>query len=142
MKRQLRFQVAIFIAQAYPVTVYSSNEELARRLVPNLGTMYEVSVQIIARRTLRLFWEKHPRAEKPLRAWYPMVNQAQWNGPADVKNLFGLTVDFVGDNRVIFDVGGNKYRLVAHVSYGFKRVLIKFVGTHADYDRIDPETVS
>ena len=71
-----------------------------------------------------------------------MVNQAQWNGPADVKTLFGRTVDFVGDSRMIFDIGGNKFRLVAHISYDFKRVLIKFFGTHADYDRIDPETVS
>jgi mRNA interferase HigB len=55
--------------------------------------------------------------------------------------MFGSTVDFVGDNRVIFDVGGNKYRLVVHVAYPFKRVLIKFVGTHKEYDRIDPETV-
>ena len=95
----------------------------------------------MARRTLRQFWQEHPRAEKALRAWYAMVNHAQWNGPADVKNLFGSTVDFVRDNRVIFDIGGNKYRLVVHVSYRFKRVLIKFVGTHAEYDRINPETV-
>jgi mRNA interferase HigB len=48
----------------------------------------------------------------------------------------------VGDNRVIFDLGGNKYRLVAHVSFTFGRLLVKFIGTHAEYDRIDPETVS
>ncbi|ESR24787.1 hypothetical protein N177_2110 [Lutibaculum baratangense AMV1] len=51
--------------------------------------------------------------------------------------MFGTTVDFVADNRVVFDIGGNKYRLVVHVSYEFKRVLIKFIGTHRDYDRID-----
>jgi mRNA interferase HigB len=50
-------------------------------------------------------------------------------------------VDFVADNRVIFDIGGNKYRLVAHIAYSFKRVLVKFVGTHSEYDRIDPETI-
>ena len=50
-------------------------------------------------------------------------------------------VDFVADNRVIFDVAGNRYRLIVHVSYRFKRVLVKFVGTHKDYNRIDPETV-
>ena len=55
---------------------------------------------------------------------------------------FGGTVDFVGDNRVIFDLGGNKYRLVVHVSFAFGRLLVKFVGTHAEYDRIAPETVS
>lgn len=70
-----------------------------------------------------------------------MVDKAEWNRPADVKRLFGPTVDFVGDNRVIFNIGGNKYRIVVHVAYRFKRVLIKFVGTHKEYDRIDPETV-
>ena len=55
--------------------------------------------------------------------------------------MLGSTVDFVGDNRLIFDIGGNKYRLVVHVAYRFKRVLIKFVGTHKEYDKIDPETV-
>jgi mRNA interferase HigB len=51
------------------------------------------------------------------------------------------TADFVGDNRVIFNIGGNKFQLIVHVSYEYRPVLIKFVGTHADYDRIDPETV-
>lgn len=55
--------------------------------------------------------------------------------------MFGTTVDFVHDSRLIFDIGGNKYRLVVHVAYGFRRVLIKFVGTHKDYGRIDPESV-
>ena len=67
---------------------------------------------------------------------------AQWMGPQDVKRQFGSTVDFVGDNRVIFDLGGNRYRLVVHVSFTFGRILVKFIGTHAEYDRIDPETVS
>ena len=98
-------------------------------------------MQIIALRTLKLFWERHPQAETPLRTWHSIVKQAAWQGPADVKRDFGTTVDFVADNRIIFDLAGNKYRLVAHASYRFKRVLVKFVGTHADYDRIDPETV-
>lgn len=99
------------------------------------------SMQIIAKRTLKLFWRKHPQAEGPLRSWFAMVAAAEWKRPADAKAIFGTAVDFVGDNRLIFDVGGNKYRLVVHVAYRFKRVLIKFVGTHAEYDRIDPETV-
>jgi len=98
-------------------------------------------VQIIARRTLRLFWERHPSAEVPLRNWYTTVSKAAWRGPADVKRAFGGTVDFVGDNRIVFDIGGNKYRLVVRVAYRFKRVLVKFVGTHAAYDKIDVETV-
>jgi mRNA interferase HigB len=98
-------------------------------------------VQIIALRTLRQFWDRHPQAETPIRDWYARVARAAWVSPADVKAEFGSTVDFVADNRAIFDLGGNRYRLVVHVSYRYKRVLVKFVGTHAEYDRIDPATV-
>jgi mRNA interferase HigB len=99
-------------------------------------------MQVIARSTLVQFWERQRQAEGPIRVWFAVVSKARWRTPADVKRQFGLTVDFVGDNRLIFDLGGNKYRLVVHVSYTFGRVLIKFIGTHAEYDRIDPETVS
>lgn len=98
-------------------------------------------MQVIAKRTLRLFWERHPPAEAALRTWHSAVEKAVWESPSDVKEEFGARVDFVADNRVIFDVAGNRYRLIVHVSYRFKRVLVKFVGTHKDYDRIDPETV-
>ena len=98
-------------------------------------------MQVIARRTLREFWEREPHAEMLLRVWYALVTKASWAGPWDIKAQFGTTVDFVGDNRVIFDIGGNNYRLVVRVSYQFKQVLVKFVGTHADYDKIDPEAV-
>lgn len=100
-----------------------------------------LSMQIIARRTLRQFWDRHPAAEKPLRGWYAMVASAEWSRPADVKEMFGANVDFVADNRAIFDIGGNKFRLVVHVAYRYRRVLVKFVGTHRDYDKIDPATI-
>jgi len=99
-------------------------------------------MQVIARRTLRLFWERHPQAEGPIRVWFALVSKARWRTPADIKRQFGTTVDFVGDNRAIFDLGGNKYRLVVHISYCFGRLLVKFIGTHAEYDRIDPENVT
>lgn len=98
-------------------------------------------MQIIAKKALKAFWARHNQAEAPLTAWYLAVSKAEWKTPADVKAMFGTTVDFIADNRVIFDIAGNKYRLIVHIAYGFKRVLIKFVGTHAEYDRIDPETV-
>jgi len=98
-------------------------------------------MQVIALRTLRLFWQRHPQSEGPVRAWYALASRFDWKGPADVKRQFGTTVDFVGDNRVVFDLGGNKYRLVVHVTYAYRRVLVKFIGTHAQYDRIDAETV-
>jgi mRNA interferase HigB len=98
-------------------------------------------MQIIAKSTLKAFWQVHAQAEVPLRAWHTAVENAEWKSPADVKNMFGSNVDFVGDNRIIFDISGNKYRLIVHVAYQYKRVLIKFVGTHGDYDKIDAETV-
>ncbi len=98
-------------------------------------------MQIVAKTTLRAFWERHPQARIPLETWYAVAAKSAWSGPSDIKRQFGATVDFISDNRVIFDISGNRYRLIVHISYPYKRVLIKFVGTHADYDRIDPETV-
>lgn len=97
-------------------------------------------MQIIARRTLRQFWENHAQAKGPLQAWYGIVSRASWQGPADVKAMF-RSADFLADNRIVFDVAGNKYRLVVRVASSFQRVMIKFVGTHAEYDRIKAEDV-
>ncbi|KAB8125384.1 type II toxin-antitoxin system HigB family toxin [Komagataeibacter medellinensis] len=97
-------------------------------------------MQVIALKTLGAFWEKHPHAEAPLRAWYNAVSKAEWATTADIREM-SRSADFVADNRVIFNIGGNKYRLIVHVSYEYKRVLIKFVGTHREYDKINPETV-
>ena len=99
-------------------------------------------MQVIAKKALREFWQKHPKSERPLSTWYKIVSNASWEKPADIKTAFGTNVDFVGDNRAIFDIGGNKYRLIVYVAYApYYRVLIKFVGTHEEYDHIDPETV-
>ncbi len=105
-------------------------------------TCYGLTMQVIALRTLREFWAHHPHSEGPIRSWFAIAAKANWASPAEIKRQFGSTVDFVGDNRVIFDLGGNKYRLIVHVSYVFGRVLVKFIGTHSEYDCIDPETVS
>ena len=100
-----------------------------------------ITMNVIAKRTLREFWERHPEAQGPLEAWYTLASKATWETPADIKAMFGTNVDFVGDNRVIFDIGGNKYRLILHIAYRFKSALVKFIGTHDEYDKIDAETV-
>lgn len=97
-------------------------------------------MRIIARRTLREFWEKHGDAEQPLKAWFAETSSASWETPQTIKDQY-RHASFVADNRVIFNIGGNKYRLVVHVNYDFEIVFIKYVGTHSEYDRIDPETV-
>jgi len=70
-----------------------------------------------------------------------IVCKADWTSRADVKAMFRATVDFVSDDRIILGISGNKYRLIVDVAYAYDRVLIKFVGTHKEYDRINPETV-
>jgi len=97
--------------------------------------MHLVSIQ-----TLRKFWKLHPDAERPLRAWYEAVEQAQWRTPADIKADFA-TASFLGNNRVVFNIKGNDYRLVVIVEYRMGRMFIRFVGTHAEYDRIDAERI-
>ncbi|WFT83504.1 type II toxin-antitoxin system HigB family toxin [Methylobacterium sp. CB376] len=98
-------------------------------------------MRVLALKHLREFWEKNPRAKDDLRAWYAIADKADWSSPQDIKNTFRKGVDFVGDNRVIFDIRHNEFRLIVRVSYQYRSMLIKFVGTHAEYDRIDPETV-
>lgn len=99
-------------------------------------------MRILSRRTLVEYWTKHAAAKAPLQFWYAEVARAQWERPQDVKDLFGSAVDFVSDSRVVFDIGGNKFRLVARVVYEpYYRVMIKFVGTHAEYDKIDVKTI-
>ena len=98
-------------------------------------------MNVVALRTLKEFWGKHPQAEGPLREWYAIASRATWITPQDVKHQFGAKVDFVANNRAIFDIGGNKYRLITFIAYKFGHMYVKFVGTHAEYDKIDAETV-
>ncbi len=76
-----------------------------------------------------------------MKAWFAETRSAEWKTPQAIKDQY-RRASFVGDNRVIFNiVGGNRYRLIVHVNYGFGIVYIKFIGTHTEYDRIDPETI-
>ena len=134
-------RISVIAVPELVTTVSRSFQFLEQLPCPCQGTYYKEGMQIIALRALRLFWETHPQAETPLRTWYALVSNSSWAGPADIKDQFGANVDFVADNRVIFDIGGNKFRLVVHVAYRYRRVLVKFVGTHRDYDKIDPATV-
>ena len=99
-------------------------------------------MRIVARRTLREFWEGagHQDSEQALRAWFAEAAKADWATPADIKRRY-RNASFVGNSRVVFNVGGNKYRLVVAIKYPSRILFIKFVGTHAQYDRIDAETV-
>ena len=94
-------------------------------------------MRIIARRTLQVFWEGgHAAAEQPLRAWFAEVAGAAWSGMADIKARYGHA-SVIDAERVVFNIGGNKYRLVVKVWFPGQAVFVKFVGTHAEYDKLD-----
>ena len=97
-------------------------------------------MRVIAKRTLRQYWETHSQAEQPLRSWHAIAAKADWSSPSDVKGAY-RTASIVGNHRVVFDIGGNKYRLVVRIDYEHRIVFVRFVGTHAEYDRINASLV-
>lgn len=98
-------------------------------------------MHIIAKRTLVVFLERHPTAEQPLRTWFGIAKAAHWDQPQAIKSAFVASVDFVSGSRAVFDIGGNKFRLVALIAYRSQRVFVRFVGSHAEYDRIDVKII-
>lgn len=99
-------------------------------------------MRIIARKMLRDHWQQAGRSdsEQALKAWFAETSKAQWTTPADIKRDY-RNASFVADNRVVFNIAGNKYRLVVHVNYRLGIVLTKFIGTHREYDKIDVTTI-
>ena len=97
-------------------------------------------MRIIARRTLREFWEVHPDAEQPLKAWFVEAMKAQWQSPNDIKQTY-RNASIVGNNRVVFNIKGNDYRLIVHVRYDIGIVFIRFIGTHREYDKVDASII-
>jgi mRNA interferase HigB len=97
-------------------------------------------VRIISRKKLRDFWEEHADARQPLQVWYSDAKHSLWKSPSDIKTVY-RNASFVGKDRVVFNIKGNDYRLVAAVQYNNGIVFIRFVGTHQEYDRIDAATV-
>jgi len=99
-------------------------------------------MRIISVATLKAFWDQsaHRDAEQPLRAWVKVVRGAAWANPPAVKGMFN-SADILLDGRVVFDIGGNKYRLVAWVNYHYGVVYVRFIGTHRACDASDAQTI-
>jgi mRNA interferase HigB len=97
-------------------------------------------MRVIAKAALREFWEGHPDAEQPLKAWYSEAKAAAWKTPADVKGKY-RSASVLRDSRIVFNIAGNKYRLVVKIHYAFQIIYIRFLGTHRQYDQVDAETV-
>ncbi len=96
-------------------------------------------MHIIARPTLQQFWEKHPDSKQSLMAWFKEAEHASWRSFDDIKQRYS-SADVLPGNRVVFNIKGNQYRLIVKIHYNTGMVYIRFIGTHAEYDRIDAET--
>ena len=98
-------------------------------------------MRIVAKNSLLVFIRKHAQAEQAALAWYAEASKASWKTPQDIKRQYA-SASFVGANRVVFNLKGNDFRLIVAVAYRIGVVYIKFVGTHAEYDKIDARTVT
>jgi len=97
-------------------------------------------MRIIARKTLREFWEEYPDSETPLKLWFKEIKKAQWRNFNRLKEQFG-NASVVGNDRVVFNIKGNDYRLIATIDYEKQILWIRFIGTHKAYDKINAKTI-
>jgi mRNA interferase HigB len=97
-------------------------------------------LRIIAKKILRDFWEEHPDSEQQLKAWYQETSKALWTGPTKIKIEYP-SASFLVDNRVVFNIKGNHYRLIVKISYDYQMIWIRFIGTHAEYDKINAKII-
>lgn len=99
-------------------------------------------MRIIARSTLSDFWKRreYTDSEPSLKSWFKIASDADWNGPSAIKEQF-RNASFLKNNRVVFNIAGNKYRLIVRINYSYRIMYIRFIGTHAQYDKIDAEEI-
>ncbi len=97
-------------------------------------------MRIVAITTLQAFWEKHPDAKAPLQAWYALASRVGWKSPIDIKAAY-RNASFIANDRVVFNIKGNDYRLVVPVRYDQGLMFIRFVGSHSQYNKIDVSTI-
>ncbi|RLD69965.1 MAG: type II toxin-antitoxin system HigB family toxin [Bacteroidetes bacterium] len=96
--------------------------------------------RIIAKSTLRKFWENHRDSEQYLKTWYDTVLNANWKSPHDVRNAYA-NASILNNGRVVFNIKGNSYRLVVRFNFEKEWAFIRFIGTHNDYDKIDANRI-
>lgn len=97
-------------------------------------------MRVIAKKILREFWKKHTDCEQQLKSWYQEADNAEWKTTKDIKKDYP-SASFLVNNRVVFNIKGNHYRLIVKVNYDYQMVWIRFIGTHSAYDKIDATSI-
>ncbi len=97
-------------------------------------------MRVISRRKLREYGDANPEAKAALDSWYHAAKKADWNTPADIKGQY-KNASILKNSRVVFNIAGNKYRLIVRVDYEYRVVFVRFVGSHSEYDNVDAEEI-
>lgn len=97
-------------------------------------------VRVIAKKILRDFWIKYPDCEQQLKSWYSEAITAEWKSPNEIKREFP-SASIIENNRFVFNIKGNSYRLIVKINYGYHIIWIRFIGTHKQYDKIDASNI-
>jgi mRNA interferase HigB len=97
-------------------------------------------MRVIAKKILREFWKEQGDSEDQLKTWYKEASKASWSSPNDIKSEY-LKASILKNGRVVFNICGNKYRLIVQVNYLRRWVFIRFIGTHGEYDRINADKI-
>jgi mRNA interferase HigB len=97
-------------------------------------------LRVIAKKILRDFWAMHADCEQQLKSWLLEASKSEWESPADLKREYP-SASILADNRIVFNIKGNNYRLIVKINYDYKMVWIRFIGRHAEYDKINAETI-
>lgn len=103
--------------------------------------MYQkIILRVIAKRTLREFWKLNPDSEQQLMVWYREASKADWNSPNEIKSQY-TSASILKNSRVVFNICGNKYRLIVEINFTRKWVFIRFIGSHKEYNKIDTNNI-
>lgn len=97
-------------------------------------------MRIIAKKILREFWNKYPDCEQQLKSWYNEANTAKWKSPNEIKKEFP-SMSIIENNRFVFNIKGNNYRLITKINFSYQIIWIRFIGTHNQYDKIDASKI-
>lgn len=97
-------------------------------------------LRVIAKKILREFWERHKDCEQQLKSWYQEASSAAWKNSKEIKLKYP-TASIIGGNRVVFNIKGNTYRLIIKINFDYQMIWIRFIGAHAEYDKINAKTM-
>ena len=98
------------------------------------------TVRVIAKKILRDFWEAHADSEQQLKSWFQETSKSEWKNPNDIKREYP-SASILNDNKVVFNIKGNNYRLIVKINYDYQMLWIRFIGTHAEYDKINANEI-